>query len=206
MIQRHRWISVVVTLQRGDLRISVDGRNRLTRHLAANSLRGWGPGQIALGDELHGGGPWQGWIRLAQVRTPGTAINYVRTGALSIPKSYFYFPDRIEPFPPATALGQLDLFFEVLSFIPVGLLIVWARRPPIRPIPAVLLAALLAVVLGAGKLLFTQRREVVADIVMQLIGALLGALVGWQIARTDRCPGAVSLFESAQQTVVNTSR
>ena len=100
-----------------------------------------------------------------------------------------YFPDRIEPFPPGSSLGQLYLFFEVLSFIPVGFLLVWARRPPIRPIPATALAAALAVVLAAGKLLFADRREVVADVVMQVAGALLGALLAARLAR-NRAQGA----------------
>ena len=117
------------------------------------------------------------------MRTPGYAVDYVRPGALSIPQRYFYFPDRIEPFPPSSVLGQLFLFLEVLSFIPVGFLTVWARRPPVRPIPATLLAAALAVVLAAGKLLFAARREVVADVVMQVAGALLGAVLASRLAR-----------------------
>ena len=186
VLQPQRWNSVNLILQRGDLRIDVGGRTRLAEHVAADSLSAWSPGQIALGDEVHGGGPWQGKIRIAEVRTPGYAVDYVRPGALSIPQRYLYFPDRIEPFPPSSGLGQLYLFLEVLSFIPVGFLIVWARRPPMRPIPATLLAAALAVVLAAGKLLFDGRREVVADVVMQVIGALLGAVLASRLARARR--------------------
>jgi glycopeptide antibiotics resistance protein len=120
------------------------------------------------------------------VRAPGNTVDYVGPGALSIPKRYSYFPDRIEPFPPASGLGRLYLFLEVLSFIPVGFLLVWARRPPVRPIPATLLAAALAVVLAAGKFLFDARREVVADIVMQVIGALVGALLASRLAHAKR--------------------
>ena len=186
VLQPQRWNSVNVILQRGDLRIDVDGRTRLTEHVATDSPSVWSSGQIALGDEVHGGGPWQGKIRLAEVRGPGYTVDYVGPGALSIPKRYFYFPDRIEPFPPGSGLGRLYLFLEVLSFIPVGFLVVWARRPPVRPIPAALLAAALAVVLAAGKLLFDDRREVVADVVMQVIGALLGALLASRLAHAKR--------------------
>ena len=186
VLRPQRWNSVNLILQRGGLRIDVGGRTRLTEHVAADSPSAWSPGQIALGDEVHGGGPWQGKIRLAEIRTPGYAVDYVRPGALSIPQRYFYFPDRIEPFPPSSGLGRLYLFLEVLSFIPVGFLIVWARRPPMRPIPATLLAAALAIVLAAGKLLFDDRREVVADVVMQVIGALLGAVLAARLARARR--------------------
>ena len=108
----------------------------------------WGQGQIALGDEVHGGGPWQGKIRLAQVRTAGHVVDYVRPGALSIPKSYFYFPDHVLPFPPTGKQQWMDVLLDMVSFIPVGFLIVWARRPPVRPVLATVLAAVLAVVLG----------------------------------------------------------
>src|SRR5262249_32695302 len=118
--------------------------------------------------------------------TPGYAVDYIRPGTLSIPERYFYFPDRNEPFPPDSGLGQLYLFFEVLSFVPVGFLIVWARRPLVRPIPATLCAAALAVMLAAGKFLFAARREIVADIVMQVVGALLGVLLAWRLANAKR--------------------
>ena len=91
-----------VMLQHDDIRIDVDGRTRLTEHVPADSTRAWGQGQIALGDEVHGGSPWQGKIRLAQVRTSGYIVDYVRPGALSIPKSYLYLPDHLLPFPPRT--------------------------------------------------------------------------------------------------------
>ena len=74
----------------------------------------------------------------------------------------------------------------MLSFVPVGFLIVWVRRPPVRPIPAILLAAALAVVLAAGKFLFDAPREIVADMVMQVVGALLGVLLAWRLTRAKR--------------------
>jgi hypothetical protein len=186
VFQLGRWNSVNLILRHGDLRIDINGGTRLTAHVAADSTSLWSPGRIALGDEVHGGGPWQGEIRLAEVRTPGYAVDYVRPGALSIPEHYFYFPDRNEPFPPSDGLGRLYLLFEVLSFIPVGFLIVWARRPLVRPIPATLLAAALAIVLAAGKFLFAVRREIIADIVMQVLGALLGALLARRLAHAKR--------------------
>lgn len=55
-----------------------------------------------------------------------------------------------------------------------------------RPIPATLLAAALAIVLAAGKLLFDARREVVADLAMQVVGALLGAVLAARLAHAKR--------------------
>ena len=182
VLQQQRWSSVEVILQGGDLRIDVDGRTRLTEHLPSDSPRVWSPGQIALGDEVHGGGPWQGQIRMAQVRTPGYDVDYIRPGALLIPASYLYLPDHIEPFPPMNRGQWLLAFLDMLSFIPAGFLIVLARRPPMRPVPATLLAASLAVALAAGKFLFNARHTSLTNIVMQTVGGLLGALLATWLA------------------------
>jgi hypothetical protein len=176
---------VDLILQHGHLRIDVGGRTRLTEHLPADSLGVWGQGQIALGDEVHGGGPWQGQVRLAQVRTPGHAVDYVRPGALSVPASYLYLPDHIEPFPPSRD-QWLTVFLDMLSFILLGFLIVLARRPPMQPIPSTLLAAALAVALAAGKFLFHGRHTAVLNIVMEAAGGLLGALLAWRLAHARR--------------------
>jgi hypothetical protein len=130
--------------------------------------------------------PWQGQIRVAEVRTPGYAVDYVRPGALSIPTSYLSVPDRIEPFPPANARQWLLALVDLLTFIPVGFLIVWSRRPPMHPIPATLLAGALAVLLAAGKFLFSARHTSLANVLGQVIGALLGALLASWLARVGR--------------------
>jgi hypothetical protein len=58
VLRTQRWNSVEVILQRGDFRMDVYGRTRLTAHLPAGFPRVWSQGQIALGDEVQGGGPW----------------------------------------------------------------------------------------------------------------------------------------------------
>jgi len=186
LLRSQRWNSVDVMLQHDHIRVAVDGPTRLTEHVPSDSARVWGQGQIALGDEVHGGVPWQGKIRLAQVRTSGSVVDYVRPGALSIPKSYFYFPDHVLPFPPKGEQQWLDVFLDMVSFIPVGFLIVWARRPPGRAVPATVLAAALAVVLAVGKPLFHGRHASLAAIVMEIFGALLGALLASRLAQPNR--------------------
>ncbi len=181
------WTSIQVALHRSDIRIKVAGTTRLTGHLPAGSTRTWSAAEIALGDEVHGGGPWQGKIRHAEVRSPGHAVDYVRPGALSIPARYLYLPDHVQPFPPTSAADWLTLPIHLLAFIPVGFLLARARRPLVRPVPATLLATGLAIVLAAGKFLFHGRHMAVADIVVQAAGALLGALLASWLAR--RRPG-----------------
>jgi hypothetical protein len=189
VLHPQRWTSVDLILLRGDLRIDVGGRTRLTEHLPADSPRAWDQGQIALGDEVHGGKPWQGQIRLAQVRTLGYRVDYARPGALSMPASYLYLSDRIEPFPPMGLKSWLIIFIHMLSFILVGFLIVLARRPPVRPVPAALLVAALAVMLAAGKFLFDGRHAAVADIVAESAGGLLGAVLAWRLTHVRHSTG-----------------
>lgn len=184
-VQLRRWNHVGVVVQRNHVSVYVDGRTRLTERLPPDSPGVWGPGQIALGGEVHGGGPWQGSIRHAEVRTSGQVIDYVRPGALSIPGSYLYLPDHIDPFAPTDMEDWLHALLHLLSFIPVGFLIVLARKPPVRPVPATLIAAALAVALAAGKFLFYARHTSAADIITQAAGALLGALLAWRLARAD---------------------
>lgn len=181
-----RWVSAEVLLHSRSITISVAGRTRLTRPLPAGAVHGWAPGQLALGGEVQGGFPWQGQIRTAVVATPGYAVNYLRPGALAIPGSYLSAPPHIEPFPPTDVQQWLQALVDLLTFLPVGFLICWSRRPPLRPLPATLLAAAFAVLLSAGKFLFAARHTSVADVAGQVIGALIGALVAWRLARTER--------------------
>jgi len=120
------------------------------------------------------------------VRTPGYAIDYVRPGALSIPPSYLYLPDHIEPFPPRGLEQWLIVFLDMLSFIPVGFLIVLARRPPVHLVLATAVAAVLVVVLAAGKFLFHARHTSPAIVVMEAVGALLGAWLASRLLPAKR--------------------
>ena len=196
VVQPQRWNHVGVMVQRNHITIRVEGRRRLAERLPPDSLGVWGPGQIALGDEVHGGGPWQGRILHAEVRTSAHAVDYVQPGALSIPRSYLYLPDHVESFTPMDTEDWLHALLHLLSFIPVGFLIVLARRPPVRPVPATLIAAVLAVVLAGGKFLFHARHTSVADIVVQVAGALLGALLASRLARAHAARSARTTGEA----------
>lgn len=171
------WTKVVVLVGHRAMRIIVDGRTRLVRRLPADSLRLWGAGQIALGDEVHGGGPWQGTIRRAEIDAGGHRMDYVRPGALATPATYWYVPDHLEPFPPSERSEWFILLVQLAAFIPVGLLIVVARKRSTGLVPAALLGSALAVVLAAGKLLFHARHLAIADVVFESVGAWVGAWV-----------------------------
>jgi VanZ family protein len=181
-LRAREWNRVDVRVLDDRIRINVDGRRRLSAPLPDNSIRTWGEGQLVLGDEVHGGGPWQGTIRRAEVRTPGFAVDYTRPGALSIPAHYLYFPDHVAPFPPLGRGEWVALFLHFLSFVAVGFLIVTTRVPPFRPIAATVIAAGLAVALAAGKLLFHGRHTEVTDLAGQTAGALVGAVLAWRWA------------------------
>ena len=185
-----RWATVDLRARGGRLRVDVDGVPRLSTSLPDGSMRRWDGGRIALGDELNGGGPWQGEIRKAEVRTLGYAVDYVRPGALAIPARRFSLPDHYEPFPPNNAREWMGVPLHFIEFVPVGflLLVAWPRR--VRPLVAALLATGIAVALTAGRLLFLGRHIAVTDVVVSFVGALLGArLAAWMLVRA---PGPTS--------------
>jgi hypothetical protein len=177
---------VDLILNGGAIRIIVDGRTQRTKQLPPGTVATWGPGQLALGGAVHGGWNWQGEISQAEVITGSHAINYLHPGALSVPRSYWYLPDHIEPFPPTDTGQWLLALVDLLTFIPAGFLIAWSRRPPIHPALATVFAAVLAVALAAGKFLFHDRHTSLANVLGQVIGGLLGALAAWYLARTPR--------------------
>jgi VanZ family protein len=175
----NHWSRVQVDITGTRLTVIVDGKVRLDESLPPGTLSSWHGGQIALGDEVHGGRGWGGEIRRAEMSTDGTTIDYVRPGALRLPSSYLYLPDHVAPFPPPTARDWLALGLHLLSFVVVGLLVVWARRPAVGVLYATVLAFGLAVLLAVGKFFFYGRHTTVGDLLAQSLGALLGAMLGW---------------------------
>jgi VanZ family protein len=181
-----QWTSVRVQIVGDRLALIVDGQLRLHESLPPGTLSTWRSGRIALGGEVHGGIDWQGEIRRAEVTTVGDSIDYAQSG-LVVPSSYFYFPDHITPFPPPVASEWVILVLHLLSFILVGLLLVWTSRPPISVLPATIMAFGLAVVLALGKFFFDGRHTSAGDLVMQLLGGLIGALLGhWWLRQAEK--------------------
>jgi VanZ family protein len=190
---RGRWADVRVTVRDDRLRVTVDGATRLRERIRPGSLSAWGPGLMVLGDEVHGGRPWQGEIRKAVVRTDAGTVDYTRPGALQTPRRYFYLPDHVSPFPPFNRTEWFALVVHLVSFVPVGILLVWIRRRRTRRSTEVLVAVAIALgiaaVLAGGKLLFSERHLAVADLVVQAAGAFVGAYAAtWWRARRKRPP------------------
>lgn len=180
----HHWSRVSVQIAGMRLAVIVDGTVRLNEILPSKPLSAWDSGRIALGNEVHGGRGWSGEIRRAEVTTVGDSIDYVRSAALVVPPSYFYFPDHIAPFPPPTAGEWFILLLHLLSFVIVGFLVMWTRRPPVGVLSATITAFGLAVVLSLGKFFFHGRHTSVADLVTQFLGALIGVLIGqWALRK-----------------------
>ncbi|HEX6445334.1 MAG TPA: hypothetical protein VF053_09625 [Streptosporangiales bacterium] len=200
-----RWVDVRVTVRDDRLRVGVDGTTRLRERLRPGSLGTWEPGLMVLGDEAHGGRPWQGEIRRAVVRTDGGSVDYARPGALETPRRYFYLPDHVSPFPPFDRTEWFALVVHLFSFVPVGFVLVLIRRRRTRRSMEVLVAVAIALgiaaVLAGGKLLFSERHLAAADLVVQSAGAFVGAYVAarWRVRRrrppTEGGPGDLVITE-----------
>lgn len=179
-----RWTDVRVVLEGAAIVVAVDGTTRVRETLPAGYRRGWEGGRLALGDEVHGGHGWQGEIGRAEVRTPNRTVDYVAPGALDVPARSFYLPDHVAPFPPYSQLEWVILALHLLSFVPLGFLVVRLRRPPFAILPATALAAGVAAALALGKFGFDGRHTAVADVTVQLAGALAGAWLARRLLRS----------------------
>jgi hypothetical protein len=184
VFQTRRWTTVQLRIYDGELRIDVDATTRLLEPVPDDTVRRWGDGRVAFGRELHGSGPWQGEVRKAEVRTRGAVVDYLRPGALKVPNRYFYMPDHIAPFPPDSRTEWAIVLLHLLSFVPIGFLVVAAGRPPLRLLPATLLTTATALALGAGKFLFRARHTALADVTVEIVGGFTGVLVArWAVGR-----------------------
>jgi hypothetical protein len=183
----NHWARVHVEIAGMRLTVIVDGKVGLHESLPSDILSTWPNGRIALGDEVHGGRGWNGEIRRAEVTTVGDSVDYVRSAALLVPPSYFYLPDHVAPFPPPTAGEWFILVLHLLSFIVVGFLIMWTRRPAVGVPSATIMAFGLAVVLALGKFFFDGRHTSIADLVVQSLGGLIGAMLGhWALGEAEQ--------------------
>lgn len=180
-----RWTRLNVALARNAIIVKVDGITRLAEPIAVDSPRVWTASEIVLGNEVHAGRSWRGEIRQAEVRTPDQTVDYLKPGALVIPKHFFYLPDHVLPFPPPSLAQWLIVLLHLLSFVPVGFVMAFVRRPLVRPAPVALGAALLALLLAAGTFLFHGRHTAVIYVVVDVIGALLGALLASRLTQSQ---------------------
>ena len=186
VLQAQRWNSVNVILQRGDLRIDVGGRTRLTEHVAADSPSTWSPGQIALGDEVHGGGPWQGKIRIAEVRTAGYAVDYVAPARCRSLSATFTSRTASSLSRPAVAWGGCTSFLRCCRSFRSASSSCGLEDRPCGQSPLPCSRRHWRSCWQPGSSSSTTRREVVADVVMQVIGALLGAVLASRLAHAKR--------------------
>jgi VanZ family protein len=171
-----RWTDLQLAVDDDRLAVAVDGVVRLDERLPAGSLQRWGDGRVALGSEVNGGGSWQGRMRTARVETRTAAVDYVRPRAVDTPDRFVEIGDHVAPFPPPNLTEWLVELLHLISFIPVGFLLVLVLGPPPRLRAAITWAAGIALAMAAAKFLF-PRHTSVADLVVQVTGASLGAVL-----------------------------
>ncbi|MDQ3730810.1 MAG: hypothetical protein M3329_02340, partial [Pseudomonadota bacterium] len=71
-----------------ELRVEVNGRQRLVARLPANALSAWDPGyRLAIGNEFTYQRPWRGEIKAVEVHVRDPTLNYTAAG-LQTPNRY----------------------------------------------------------------------------------------------------------------------
>ena len=185
------WTDVVVTVEPGRVRVSVDGVKRVDRELPTRPLASWDPSYgLTLGNEPAGNRPWIGALRRAELQAGATRVDLAAPGVLRRPERFWYMftPPQIVPLRDSSTK---DIVVNSLLYVPLGLLLGARHRASggrARPRPWV------AVLLVSGTIELLQlfvalRCASTGDLLLNVLGGAAGAWLGgalmlaWMIRR-----------------------
>jgi hypothetical protein len=185
------WTDVVVAVEPGRVRVTVNGVKRVDRELPTRPLASWDPSYgLALGNEPAGNRPWIGALRRAEVRAGTTRVDLAAPGVLRLPERFWYMltPPQIVPLRDSSIE---DIVVNSLLYVPLGLLLGARHRASggrSRPRPWV------AVLLVSGtiellQLFVSVRCASTGDLLLNVLGGAAGAWLGgvlmleWMVRR-----------------------
>lgn len=186
-LARDRWVRLRAVVRPDEVLVEVDGRVRARQRVDVPPVGAWDPSYaVALGDERLGARVWHGRVRQATIRAGDRATDYLAPGRLEVADRAWYVPERLRevalvPAPSAVRRSALHL----VAFVPVGALLVLARRSATAR-SAVLLAAAVSVLLQLGKIGFAARHPSWLTAATQVAGALAGAVTAVRLRRPPR--------------------
>jgi hypothetical protein len=185
------WANIRLVISPEALEIATNGNARLVARMPARSLHTWDPSsRIVLGNEVYGGGAWNGEIRRAVAATPNHYVDYVAPGALVLPKRFFNLYEHWQPSWPLNGIDVLLDFLRAIAFLAVGALCLGTRRRCDSFIAAALMAVAASMLLLLGKLVFSGRHVAVGDFIAEVFGALVGVMAArWFLGRRGRGRG-----------------
>lgn len=170
-----QWVDIAVLIEPGKVALRVDGEQVYERKLSTDLLAAWAEDhRLALGNEVHGNGPWLGEIAHATVRLPGLEQEYADPAALVLPARYWFF-DRDPKLLPFEGTSRRDVRNNLILYMPLGLLLAALRRTRGRFEVLWALGCIAAVSLSmeVAQLFFSSRNPSVTDVILNAAGGAL---------------------------------
>ena len=170
-----------VRIANDELRVAVNGRQRLVTRLPANALSAWDPGyRLAIGNEFTYQRPWRGEIKAVEVRVRDHTLNYTAAG-LQTPNRYYLGSDIIVSeishfiLNPFKAIAVADWVINLVGFVPLGLLLTALGR---RVSVACIWCAALSLSIEIGQFFTMTRDSSGSDLFLNTLGGAIGAWSG----------------------------
>ncbi|MGH8502331.1 MAG: VanZ family protein [Gammaproteobacteria bacterium] len=175
---------VAVRVQPEEIRIEVDGRQRLIAALPSDALSTWDAGHwLALGNEFTFQRPWRGEIREAIVRVHGAKFDYAAAN-LRMPNTYQMGTQAFSN----ELLGAVSISLEHASlrdrvvnfvgFAPLGLLLSFVGQKLRSPATTFAWCGLLSLSIETGQLFLEARVASTVDVLLNAAGGCVGAWIG----------------------------
>lgn len=174
---------ITVQAKSGEIRVRVDGRQRLAAALPPDTLSNWSPGyRLALGNEMTFQRSWRGEIKTARVRVRDQEFTY--TGAnLHMPASYdpdprFFLAEIRHFFSLSFSRAHLtDWIVNIIGFVPLGFLIARVRRETVSVALVCTWCAALSLSIEVGQLFLEDRSSQVSDLILNTLGGATGVWI-----------------------------
>ena len=170
------WREIELAVQPAAMTLTVDGQEVLAELLPENPLASWDRSyRVGLGNELTGDRPWLGEISRAIVMVGGDRTDYLRTGKLEIPLSYWEGSLFYRPGPTEQHKILRDAVLNFLGFVPLGFVLAMLRRERGSFLVAVVVCAVASLAVELMQVCFAGRFPSVSDWGLNVLGAALGA-------------------------------
>jgi len=188
------WHQVDVVINGQVLKIRVDGKVSVATSIPDRPLQNWDIGyRLVLGNEFTGDRPWLGDIRQAVVRVDGRSFDYLSPGALVFPEKLATTSNvvaKLIPFVDSTFSRATvsDWVVNFIGFVPLGWLVIMARKPRPGFLRAIVFAAGVSLIIETGQLLiFTSRVPSTEDLILNTLGAAVGAWLAKRYGLPLKC-------------------
>lgn len=175
---------VAVRVQPEEIRIEVDGRQRLIAALPSDALSTWDAGhRLALGNEFTFQRPWRGEIRDAIVRVHDAEYDYA-AASLRMPNTYGMGTQAFfKELSGAVSIslentGLRDLVINFAGFAPLGLLLAFVGRKPRSLVTTFAWCGLLSLSMETGQLFLEARIASMTDVLLNVAGGCVGTWIG----------------------------